>query len=251
MAPSADTAELHGLSPAASPAAGVPFPLPDGNITTLPFRLLQGALLYQAEQERWPSDNTPMDEGDNLSLEQPLGTEKSPAKPNLGDVPTARSPHSPAGEATLSQAAQKQPLPGDSTIPAATLLTRRATDETLPTQLEPLVQQQLDAADSGQMIWHGQIWPGQDMEWRIEQEGRQHAGDGDQDDQQWKTSLRLTLPHLGQVNASIALSPSGVTLKLASDQGDTLRQAAPELAHSLEAAGVPVLSLSVVGNEQT
>jgi hypothetical protein len=120
----------------------------------------------------------------------------------------------------------------------------------MPAELQPLVQQQLNAADSRQMFWQGQVWPGQNMEWRIEEDTSGTTGDEGEQPKQWKTSLRLTMPNLGQLNALLTLGSSGVSIKVATDQVETLRQAAPALADALAAAGVPAISVQIITNEQ-
>ena len=67
---------------------------------------------------------------------------------------------------------------------------------TVPEELRPLVQQQLDAVATQRMAWHGEVWPGQSMDWQIEpDERRSDAGTADAE-RGWTTSLRLVTPRL-------------------------------------------------------
>ena len=80
--------------------------------------------------------------------------------------------------------------------------------------LTPLVQQQLDALATQNFAWQGQIWPGQNLSWEIEEN---RSGNNSQDANSqinWRTRLKLTLPKLGEVSATLCLTPAG-TLDIA------------------------------------
>ncbi len=216
----------------------------------LPFRLLQGVLLYESEQTRWqgtaahpPQQNpsAPPQPGSERPLSQPPGGTSAPAVPLaalLQPLPPGTAP-AHGGESASSPTTNPTPAQAQPSGP-------------MPTELQPLVQQQLDAADSRQLLWQGQVWPGQNMEWRIEEDQEGARSDGEDEDQpkQWKTSLRLTMPNLGSLNATLTLNASGVSVILATDRVQALRDAAPVLADSLAAVGVPPLSVQVVPHEQ-
>lgn len=125
----------------------------------------------------------------------------------------------------------------------------------IPDDLRPLVQQQLEAAATQRMLWHGEVWPRQSMDWEIERDTERQANDrGDEDSSRWRTSLSLTTPRLGRVDANLQLTTKGVSITLATPLGTSaadLRNAAPQLAEALAAAGVVLLSLQVnKANEQ-
>jgi hypothetical protein len=42
----------------------------------------------------------------------------------------------------------------------------------VPEDLRLLVQQQLDAVATQRLAWHGEVWPGQTLNWQIEPDGR-------------------------------------------------------------------------------
>ena len=120
---------------------------------------------------------------------------------------------------------------------------------TLPDDLRALVQQQLDAAGSQRLLWHGEIWPEQTMHWQLEwQEQGGQQGGGAEEETPWQTSLRLTTPRLGSLEASLQLGAAGVRIVLgAADAASAqeMRMAAPELMSALEAAGLRLLGFSV------
>ncbi|OIQ86304.1 flagellar hook-length control protein FliK [mine drainage metagenome] len=117
---------------------------------------------------------------------------------------------------------------------------------TVPIELRPLVQQQLDAVATQRLIWQGEVWPGQTMDWQVEQQPEGH-GQGAAE-QRWATTLRLTTPRLGQIQAALNLAGGGVRIALTAPSGATaadLSAATPALEQSLAAAGVPLLGITV------
>ena len=115
------------------------------------------------------------------------------------------------------------------------------------------MQQQLEAAATQQIAWRGEIWPGQTLQWEIEEEDPQRpATGGAEEPAEWKTTLRLALPQLGEVSATLRLTASGVGISLSTAAGATaqaLRARQEELAAVLGAAGVPLLGMTVATDE--
>jgi hypothetical protein len=138
---------------------------------------------------------------------------------------------------------------------SASSTVRAALDETaaprpaaIPERLMPVVHQQLDALATQQYVWQGQAWPGQRFEWWIEDP--QHEGEqaGEEAENAWNTTLRLTLPRLGGVEARLHLTPAGVALRLVADDTATLQAldgGAAALASALEAANLKLTGLVI------
>ena len=159
------------------------------------------------------------------------GTLPAPAPPELNISAASREPNA---ETARSQTASHTTLPQ----PAATV----------PEELRPLVQQQLDAAGTQRLFWHGEVWPGQTMQWQVEWNGERNQDTNQSEPEPWLTTLRLTTPRLGEVEASLRLGAGGVHIALntpydASAAG--LRSGAPDLEQALAAAGVPLLGLTI------
>ncbi|MDO9273107.1 MAG: flagellar hook-length control protein FliK [Rugosibacter sp.] len=114
-----------------------------------------------------------------------------------------------------------------------------ATALTMPDDLRPLVQQQIEAAATQRLVWHGEVWPKQMIEWTIERDAPE-AGVVTEDATAWRTTLHLALPRLGEIDARVQLSGQNVQLKLQmSDVAlSELRQAMPALQQALAAAGL-------------
>lgn len=75
----------------------------------------------------------------------------------------------------------------------------------IPQSLTPIIQQQLEAFASQNYAWQGTAWPGQQMEWEITEEKSHDSSSPDSDDYRWQTQLRLQLPLLGDVAATLRL----------------------------------------------
>lgn len=219
--PAAETASLAGGEPllASPPTAGT-------GAAQLAARLGnavgQSGLFYESHQARWLA----------------------------GQVDTASLKQEPQGRFTATQAT----TPAGSNGTVATADTTVATTprpvadspSPIPERLLPLVHQQLDAIATQHMVWQGQVWPGQMMEWEIEDPEQDRASAEEGAEPYWNTTLRLTLPGLGGVEARLHLTPAGVAMRLITDS-DSARNALDagqqQLADALAAANVPLTGL--------
>lgn len=115
-------------------------------------------------------------------------------------------------------------------------------------QTTGLVQQQLEVLDGRHVVWQGQVWPGQSMEWRIEERDARREENAPGGDSEWQTSLRLQMPRLGNINAVLGLTPKGVQLKLTANASATaavMKDRQEDLRKSMEASGLKILSFAV------
>jgi hypothetical protein len=120
----------------------------------------------------------------------------------------------------------------------------------IPDHLQPLVQQQLNALETSQMMWQGNVWPGQDMQWEVHEQAPQTPGQEGQ--KQWVTHIQLDLPNLGVVAATLRFNSAGLGLTLNAGTPQTralLGSASTRLVSALSDAGIPVLSTQI-SNEQ-
>lgn len=152
-------------------------------------------------------------------------------------------PHSAAEQrATLDKASATptqvtlQPVKpsGDTPLPAAK-------------ELLHLVQQQLHTLEQHHLIWSGQVWPGQQMQWEIQ--GQPEHQPLRQDERQWSTEIELSLPRLGDVHARLVFAESGLRLTLRAADSKTVElfnHALPGLKNSLVDADIP-LTIVMVG----
>lgn len=121
-------------------------------------------------------------------------------------------------------------------------------------QAQALVQQQLEALATQNFSWQGQIWPGQEMRWEIEEDaGRNSAGD-DETAARWATQLHLTLPRLGQVDAKIRLQGNEITLSMTAGSEETrelMRASGVALRSQLGEAGITLSSMGIAATDES
>ncbi|NTV11811.1 MAG: flagellar hook-length control protein FliK [Zoogloea sp.] len=144
------------------------------------------------------------------------------------------------------QAQQQAAIAGD--LPGARHGGANGTPDVVPDNLIPLVHRQLEALASHQLVWQGQVWPGQTMEWEIEEPPDERSAAGQEQEESWNTTLRLTLPRLGGVEAQLHLTPAGVAVRLQADDPaaiEALRTGGGWLSDALAAVDVPLTGMVV------
>lgn len=133
--------------------------------------------------------------------------------------------------------------PSNNTAAAGALL---SADTPVHPQSLALVQQQLNLLETGQLAWRGEVWPGQAMEWDITE--HPSAENEAAELPRWQTRLRLTMPKLGEIVATIGLDPRGVQVAISAADAETLALMQSDrqpLAAAMEAAGLSVLGVEV------
>ncbi len=121
----------------------------------------------------------------------------------------------------------------------------------IPDHLQTLVQQQLNALETHQVLWQGQVWQGQEMRWEVREEPPRRNAQG-QEEGQWTTQINLDLPNLGGVSARLSFSGNALSLSL--DVADTqtrdkLGSASSQLVAALTERGIPVTHTQITRNE--
>lgn len=119
----------------------------------------------------------------------------------------------------------------------------------IPADLTPIVQQQLDALATQTFAWQGQVWPGQQMFWEIDEQSDDSRGGGDETPGQWQTRLKLSLPRMGGIEATLFLHPGNevnISIATSSDGSESLLTAAGEqLRQQFSDAGLKLSSLTI------
>jgi flagellar hook-length control protein FliK len=121
----------------------------------------------------------------------------------------------------------------------------------IPDHLQPLVQQQLNALETRQVLWQGNVWPGQPMQWEIHEQPPKTHGSAEERQRQWVTQLHLDLPNLGEVAATLRFNSAGLSLVLnaaTQEARAALGGASSQLVSALTDAGIPVLNTQVTQN---
>jgi len=113
----------------------------------------------------------------------------------------------------------------------------------------PIVQEQLQTLHSGQVVWHGEVWPRQEMEWGVREEKR---ANGDGVDKSWVSTLRLELPNLGEVAATLRLEKEGLSIHINADRHSAsaiMLMEQQHLAQAISDAGIKLLNVAIEHEE--
>lgn len=111
-------------------------------------------------------------------------------------------------------------------------------------QTIPIIKEQLAALTSGSFTWLGQVWPGQDMEWTVQEREAEEKGQ----ERKWQTELRIEFPRLGKVRATLMLAGEGVAVNLVTADEETaavLTKGSGRLVEHMEGAGIRLSGLAV------
>jgi hypothetical protein len=192
--------------------------------------MAESGLFYEAHQAQWIAGRLPLE----TLLREPQGRHSRALAPAAPAASGAARPGDVAEDAVSARPIETRPAPGPASL--------------LPADLQPLVQQQLDAASTQQILWRGEVWPGQTMQWEIEEETARRGEGPEEEAARWNTSIRLILPQLGELAAVLHLTPAGVSIDLTAAQGASLaalRDGQAELSGALAAAGVPLLAMKL------
>lgn len=202
----------------------------------------QSGLFYEAHQAQWIAGRRSAE----ALLQEPQGRQAGVASSAQATLP-APPPAPPSLLQTLFGGGERAAEGTAGTQQAASLA------QAVPDALRPLVQQQLDAVATQRLVWHGEVWPGQAMQWEIEREDiRDREAAAGEEAERWSTTLRLFMPRLGEVDATLQLAAGSVRIRLVAPLGEaaaSLRDAAPRLAEALTAAGLPLSGFEVSHGE--
>jgi hypothetical protein len=224
----------------------------------------QSGLFYEAHQAQWIAGERPL-----ASLRtEPQGqlpvAPRPPANASHDLAPGGPTMRADTGAQPVGIAAPSvprtelsgrvaEPAPGRAepqSQAAAGTATQQSAAATVPDSIRSIVQQQLDAVATQRLAWHGEVWPGQTMDWAIQRdsvEDRDAAATEVAETPRWSTSLRLTMPTLGTVDAVIQLVGDRLRIHLAAKQDavDALRRRAANLTDAMANAGLAVQSLDI------
>lgn len=207
--------------------------------------LSQSGMFYESHQAQWVAGQRPLAE---LLLE-PQGKLSPRLVQQQGAAPVLAERSVEAGKNQLApmlveqrsgETGKNQPL----NVPVSD----RLPSEPVHPQATGLVRQQLEVLDGRQVVWQGQVWPGQTMEWQVEERDARKEGNEPGEASEWHTTLRLQMPRLGTVSAALNLTPGSVQLKLSTDESATaaaMKNRQEELRKSMEASGLKILSFAV------
>lgn len=227
---------------AAPPASGAQL------VPLLRQALGQSGLFYESHQADWV-----LGRRDTASLlHEPQGQARPAAAASSGSQPgpQAASAGTSTARATAAEGGERHDAARSASASASATADDAAPVRSapIPERLIPVVHQQLDALATHQYVWQGQAWPGQAVEWMIEDPAQDDGTQTEDPARGWNSTLRLVLPRLGGVEARLHLSGNQVALRLRADEAGTLvalDAGAGRLASALEAVSLKLSGLVV------
>ncbi len=105
----------------------------------------------------------------------------------------------------------------------------------------PVVREQLASLQAGQILFRGDLFPGQPFEWTVAERDSGQGGVDAAKERGWDTTLKVDLPHLGAVSVAIRLNGGRVRLDVVAADGnscDILTAGRQGLQEQLESAGL-------------
>lgn len=233
-------AESHDAAPDAAarlPLVGMP-PADDGVSLQLPLQhaIEDSGLFYESHLADWVVGKRPMEALRN----EPQAAVALPSAGAASDDPATTSIVSPGTT--------------DAAVRAAVVVDDASVGGMTP-QIAHLVDRQLQTLSGQPVTWSGFVWPGQWLDWTLEEDAREGAAQSTVDEAStaWTSTLRLTLPALGVVELRAGLNQDRLTVRVVSQPGatDAFRQASETLRTSLAARGLTLTGLQVSADDDT
>ncbi|SDK12828.1 hook-length control protein FliK [Methylophilus rhizosphaerae] len=206
----------------------------------MPGQASQVDLSNPAQQlQRWI--NSPMFQQQAMALQAQAVVSHSPQKPQV----LARD---------LKHALDSSGLFYESHLKEATLGSRPwhqllQEPQNKPQFIAPeMVAQQLQVLEQQRVIWHGEIWPGQHMQWEVSERDPSPNPAEDPAMNTLQSDLTLKFPRLGDVVVRIVMTDGRLAVHMQAEADETLQRmqaARSQLAGSLHTAGLAVTSLQI------
>lgn len=225
--------------------------LPESSINLSPAASLIGKYLQQAQQA-----------GASDRLQATAVVTQTPGNPQLmaQDLRHAISNSGLFYESHMSELVQGQRslsaiLQEPQNQPSPAALASQQAVHSQPSQVAALMAQQLTLLENQRMAWHGEVWPGQQMDWDIyrHQEPRDNKPAASVQDELPVTSeLTLHLPHLGKVKATLQLSNGRMRINIQAHEQQALqvlKQHSPALVSAMEKNGQALAALTLASDE--
>jgi hypothetical protein len=188
--------------------------------------LRESGLFYEAHLARWFGGDFPVED----LLKEPQG-KLSHLKQLLATVPQTED---------LARATMKT---GSLEIMEA-MIKRAGTSQhqegIADQRILSVVHEQLTTLQNGQVLYRGDLFPGQKMEWSVSEREARRNKEGGQE-RSWDTSLQINLPKLGAISARLKLDGGRVSIHIRTGQSDStavLAAGRSGLVEQLEAAGL-------------
>jgi hypothetical protein len=192
--------------------------------------LRESGLFYESHLARWFGGEYPLDD----LLREPQGKLSHLKQP----VPVPQQPMVQTED--LARATLRT---GSMEIMEA-MVKRAGTSQVLESGADPrvlpVVHEQLNALQNSQVLFRGDLFPGQQVEWAVSERESRRNKEGGQE-RSWDTSLQITLPKLGGVTAKLKLDGTRVSVDIRVTEGasaNVLKSGRAKLVEQMEAAGL-------------
>ena len=238
--------DAAGLTPAQAAALSLANPAPTAQTTLSAAGRLIDSLLNSSVDTQQPKtlqSALPLVikmQADSTQLTKQLTTQLHTAVTQSGVFYDSHLKQWSEGERTLLQV-QAEPQNQPRTLPA------ELAAQWVPAQLNALEQQRFQ--------WHGEVWPGQAMQWEVKEDTSEPPQTPEGETQAaWKSVLQLDFPGLGKVNATLRLVGEHVQVQLRAQEittAATLKSQGDRLGEALAASGTTLDGLTVQRDELT
>jgi len=199
--------------------------------------LRESGLFYESHLARWFGGDFPLED----LLREPQGRLSHLKQPALMPQPSA-----PQAE-ELARATLKT---GSLEVMEAMIKragTSHAQEGVTDPRIQSVVHEQLTALQSGQVLYRGDLFPGQRMEWSVNEREARRNKEGGQE-RSWDTTLQISLPKLGAISARLKLDGTRVScdIRVADDRSvGVLATGRTGLVEQLEAAGLTAVEIGI------
>lgn len=115
-----------------------------------------------------------------------------------------------------------------------------------------MVAQQLQVLEQQRVVWHGEVWPGQTMQWQVNEHESSPQSAEEPVLNSLQSDLTLHLPQLGDVTVNITMVNGRFTVRVQPTDGQTLKvmqSSRSQLAMNLQSAGLKLDSLQIARDE--
>lgn len=197
--------------------------------------LRESGLFYESHLARWFGGDYPLEE----ILKEPQGR-LSPRLPQTGERGGALAGELPQASMTTGSTEVMEALLKKA---GASMAQERLTDQ----RVLPIVGEQLSALQNGQLVFRGDLFPGQRLEWAVAEREAQRNQSGGRE-RSWDTSVTMNLPHLGPVTALLRLDGTCVSITITAENSTAvpvLETGRARLAEQLEGAGLTPAEMSI------
>ncbi len=115
----------------------------------------------------------------------------------------------------------------------------------------PLLREQVETLMTGIFHWQGTAWQNQEMEWEVaKQEGEK---DEDAENSCWRTTVRLSLPNLGSLSATLIFTGEGIQGRVITESAatrDEMRRELTSLERSMSDSGLTLTDMVIEHSDE-